>query len=120
MLEASLAHRLSRNSAEKTTIDDVIRDEHAPGDATDSGQSRREDAFAKFKASWQKVKHLVEQKLGLDENVPYITELLPVSVCLVDSKGSGRHLCTALQVNNASACFHCFTGLTNPRKCAGL
>ena len=54
MLEASLAHRLSRNSAEKTTIDDVIRDEHAPGDVTDSGQSRREDAFAKFKASWQK------------------------------------------------------------------
>ena len=98
MLEGSLSHRLSRENAEKITIDEVIKEGKVPNDAAESVRRRQEDAFKKFKAAWVKIKHFVEGELGLAENVPFVNEMSPVSMCLVNSEGSGRYLYTALKV----------------------
>lgn len=98
MLDTCLSHRLSCKGAEKSTIDDIIRGENLPDDLAKFGHHRRRNTFLKFKASWEKVKYLVDQYLGPNERVPYVNELSPVGFCLVNSKGNGRYLYTALQI----------------------
>lgn len=99
MLENFLSHRLSRDNAEKITIDEVINGQSESDDVADSVRKRLKDAFKTFKKSWQNARRLVEDELGGAENVPFLDEFSTVSMCLVDSKKSGRYLYTALKVN---------------------
>ena len=95
MLETKLSRRLSRNEASKATVSDVVRGEYHcrkfPAD-----KERLRNAFESFKTSWERLRPEIMNEMGPD--VPHITELSPISLCLVERKGQGKFLSTALEV----------------------
>lgn len=95
MLETQLSRRLSRNEASKATISDIIRGEdHCRNFPV--GKERLRNAFESFKTSWEKLRP--EMMNEMEPDVPHITELSPISLCLVERKGQGKFLSTALEV----------------------
>ena len=96
MVDTLLSRRISRKEASRTTIGDIIRDEHHLKKITDAEKKGLRDAFEEFKASWEKIRPSVIKAAGPD--VPHITEMSPISLCLVERKDDGKFLCSALEV----------------------
>ena len=96
MLETQLGRKMSRTEASKATIGDIIRGEHSSKVTTTADKEGLRNAFENFKTSWEKVRPVVAKKMGPDVIVPRITEMSPISLCLVERKGQGLFLCTAL------------------------
>ena len=94
MLETQLSRRMSRKEASKASIGDIIRGEHHSREITDVDKESLRNAFESFKTSWEKVRPVVIKEMGA--NVPHITEMSPVALCLVERNGQGKFLCTAL------------------------
>lgn len=95
MLETKLSRRLSRNEASESNVSDVFRGKYHcrkfPAD-----KERLRNAFESFKTSWEKLRPEIMNEMGPD--VPRITEMSPISLCLVERKGQGKFLSTALEV----------------------
>ncbi|KAJ7381008.1 hypothetical protein OS493_004603 [Desmophyllum pertusum] len=96
MLEIQLSRRISRKEASKATIGDILRGEYHATKITDAEKECLKDAFEKFKSSWEEIRPAVMKAVGTD--VPHMTEILPISLCLVERKNDGKFLCAALKV----------------------
>ena len=96
MVDTLLSRRISRKEASRTTIGDIIRDEHHFNKISDAEKKGLRDAFEQFKTSWEKIRPSVIKVVGPD--LPHITEMSNVSLCLVERKDDGKFLCSALEV----------------------
>lgn len=96
MVETQLSRRISRQDASRTPIGDFIRGKHHSKKITHDEKEWLENAFEKFKSSWEKIRPAVMKAIGTD--VPHMTEMKPISLCLVERRDDGKFLCTALDV----------------------
>lgn len=96
MLETQLNRRISRKEASRTSAGEIIRGEHHSMKITRDDRESLSNAFEKFKTAWETIRPTVMKTTGTD--VPHMTEMSPISLCLVERKDQGKFLCTALDV----------------------
>ena len=93
VVDSQLSRRLSRKDAKaKTTIGDVFGGEHRSVE----DKKHLKEVFESFNQAWEKTRRVVMEKVN--EEVPYVSETSPISVCLVERRDQGRFLCTALEI----------------------
>ncbi|XP_022802189.1 uncharacterized protein LOC111339738 isoform X1 [Stylophora pistillata] len=88
MVDTQLSRRKSRIEASKTLIEELMGD--------DMEREVLENAFKSFQTSWEKIRPSVI-KAG-DADMPHITRMSPISLSLVEKKGDGKYLCSALKI----------------------
>lgn len=96
MLETQLNRRISRKEASRTSIGEIIRGEHHSMKVTKEEKESLSNAFEKFKTAWETIRPTVKKTIATD--VPHMTEMSPISLCLVERKDQGKFLCTALDI----------------------
>ena len=96
MVENQLSRRISRQDASRSPIGEFIRGEHHSKKITDDEKDWLANAFKKFKSSWEKIRPAIKDAIGTE--VPHMTEMSPISLCLVERSDNGKFLCTALEV----------------------
>lgn len=90
-VESLLSRRLSRKET-TTKIGDVIRSKaNSPEE-----KKRLNEAFEKFSAAFEKMRPILKERL--QQEVPYLSDISPISLCLVEKQDQGVFLCTALEV----------------------
>ena len=96
IVESQLSRRLSRQEASRLRIGEIIRGEHHSKKITDDEKEWLRTAFKKFKSSWEKIRPAVREAIGTE--VPHMTEMSQISLCLVERRDHGKFLCSALEV----------------------
>lgn len=96
MVETQLSRRISRKEASRSPIGEFIRGEHHSKKITDDEKEWLGNAFKKFKSSWEKIRPAVMKAVGTE--VPHMTDMSPISLCLVERRDNGKFLCAALEV----------------------
>ena len=96
IVENQLSRRISRQEASRLRIGEIIRGEHHSKKITDDEKEWLGNAFKKFKSSWEKIRPAVMEAVGTE--VPHMTEVSPISLCLVERRDNGKFLFTALSV----------------------
>ncbi|KAJ7381012.1 hypothetical protein OS493_004607 [Desmophyllum pertusum] len=91
IVDSLLSRRLSRKDIAKK-IGDVIREK-----ATSTEERKRlEEAFENFSMALEKMHPILKEQL--QQEVPYLSESSPISLCLVEKQDQGVFLCAALEV----------------------
>ncbi len=120
ILETQLNRRISRKDASRIPIGEIIRGEHYSKKLTDDERKWLKNSFEKFKMAWEEIRAFVMEAKATD--VPHMTEMSPVSLCLVERKDQGRFLCTALEFlqDIQNAFLQKVLGIAATGKCAAL
>ena len=92
IVDSQQSRKLSRRDAKKLHISDAIREARA------SNRESWKKMFDDFKRSWEAVRPLVMKELGSDKEMPHLSEASPIACCLVERRGDGVFLCTALEL----------------------
>lgn len=120
IVESQLSRRLSRQEASRLRIGEIIRGEHHSKKITDDEKEWLRNAFKKFKSSWEKIRPAVREAIGTE--VPHVTEMSHISLCLVERRDDGKFLCSALEVLQEiqNDFVRKVLGIAASRKCAAL
>lgn len=90
-VETLLSRRLSRKET-TTKIGDVIRSKAKSPEE----RKRLNEAFENFGTAFEKMRPILKERL--QQEVPYLSESSPISLCLVEKRDQGVFLCAALEV----------------------
>ena len=120
IVETQLSRRISRQEASRLRIGEIIRGEYHCQKIADGEKEWLGNAFKKFKSSWEKIRPAVMEAIGTE--VPHMTEMSPISLCLVERRDNGKFLCTGLKVLQKiqNDFVRKVLGIAASRKCAAL
>lgn len=91
IVDSLLSRRLSRKDT-NTKIGDVIR-----GKANSPEEKKRlTEAFENFTVAFEKMHPVLKERL--QQEIPYLSESSPISLCLVEKRDQGVFLCAALDI----------------------